>query len=313
MSNIDVLFVDTSEVWLELRHLRYFVALATAQNFTRAAEALHIAQPPLSRQMQQLEDELGVVLINRSARPLALTRAGTFFFEHAVQVLARVDELAQATRRLGAGQRRWIGIGFVPSMLYGDLPGVIHDYMAAHPDLEVVLSELTSVQQVEALQAGRIDIGFGRVAIDTEGLRHTLLEEEPLVAALPAAHRLARSRHVSLRQLSEQTVVLYPAQPRPSFADHVSAQFRVHGCPLVRVYETNGLQTAVGLVAAGIGVSLVPRSVQRLKRDDVVYRPLADSGVVSQMLMSTRSGDPSADLAALCTAVLARCAVAAER
>ncbi|MEY4415589.1 MAG: hypothetical protein RIQ53_2882 [Pseudomonadota bacterium] len=305
VSNIDALSFHTREVSLELRHLRYFVALATTQNFTRAAELLHIAQPPLSRQIQQLEEELGVTLIDRSARPLALTRAGAFFFEHAVQVLARIDELTQATKRLGAGQRRWLGIGFVPSMLYGPLPGVIHDYMAAHPEIEVVLTELTSVQQVEALQAGRIDIAFGRVAIEADGLSNTLIEEEPLVAALPAAHRLARGRKVSLQQLAEHTVVLYPAQPRPSFADHVLAQFRVHGCPAGRIYETNGLQTAVGLVAAGVGVSVVPRSVQRLKRDDVVYRPLSDSGVSAQMLMTTRSGDDSADLMALREAVLA--------
>jgi len=292
---------------LELRHLRYFEALAETLNFTRAAEQLHIAQPPLSRQIQQLEDELGVLLIDRSARPLALTRAGAFFYEQSSQILARVQEVARATQRLGEGRRRWIGVGFVPSMLYGALPKAIQGFMAEHPDIDVTLSELTSVQQAEALQARRIDVGFGRVAIEAEGLVNTLIEEEPLVAVLPAGGELAAQRTLSLAERAAQTGILYPAQPRPSFADQVLAQFRVRGCPATRTFETNGLQTAVGLVAAGIGVSLVPRSVQRLKRDDVVYRPVSDGGVVSPMLMTTRQSDSSADLARLCEAVRQAC------
>ena len=290
---------------MELRHLRYFEALAETLNFTRAAERLHIAQPPLSRQIQQLEEELGVALVDRSSRPLALTRAGAFFYEQSTQILARVQELARATQRLGEGRRRWIGVGFVPSMLYGALPKAIQGFMAAHPDIDVTLSELTSVQQVEALQARRIDVGFGRVAIEAEGLVNTLIEEEPLVAALPSNSDLAAQKMLSLAALAEQTVILYPAQPRPSFADQVLAQFRVRGCPATRTFETNGMQTAIGLVAAGIGVSLVPRSVQRLRRDDVVYRPVSDGGVVSPMLMTTRQSDSSADLARLCEAVRA--------
>ncbi len=288
---------------MELRQLRYFEALATTLNFTRAAERLHIAQPPLSRQIQQLEDELGVVLIDRSARPLKLTRAGAFFYEQAVQILGRVQELKAATHRLGSGQRRWIGVGFVPSMLYGALPTVIHTYMAEHPDVDVRLSELTSVQQADALLAGRIDIGFGRVAIDNAGLVNTLVTEEPMVAVLPIGSPLASQRVVSLQILASQTVVLYPAQPRPSFADQVIGHFRVRGLSIDSTFETNGLQTAIGLVAAGIGVSLVPSSVQRLQRDDIVYRSIDDAGLVSPMLMTTRAKDPSADLATFCELV----------
>lgn len=288
---------------MELRHLRYFEALASTLNFTRAAEKLHIAQPPLSRQIQQLEDELGVTLIDRSSRPIALTRAGAFFYEQSVQILARIDEVNRATQRLGAGKRRWIGVGFVPSMLYGTLPNTIRRFMDEHPEVDVVLSELTSVQQAEALLSGRIDVGFGRVAIETIGLVNTLIEEESLVAVLPVGHALAGQEGLALQSLAEQMVILYPAQPRPSFADQVLAQFRVRGFPITRTFETNGLQTAIGLVAAGIGISLVPRSVQRLKRDDVVYRSISDLGVVSPILMTTRLSDSSPDLASLCQVV----------
>ena len=289
---------------MEIRHLRYFEALASTRNFTRAAELMHIAQPPLSRQIQQLEDELGVSLIDRSSRPLTLTRAGAFFYEQSTQLLERIKEVTAATRRLGAGQRRWLGVGFVPSMLYGSLPNTVRCFMDAHPDVDVVLSELTSVEQVQALQSGRIDIGFGRVVVEAEGLVNTLIQEEPLVAVVPAESELAKHSSLSLQDLSRQTVILYPAQPRPSFADQVLAHFRGRGCPVSRSFDTNGLQTAVGLVAAGMGVSLVPRSVQALKRDDVAYRPLKDEGVMSPMLMTTRSADMSPDLVRLREAVM---------
>lgn len=290
---------------MELRHLRYFEVVASTLNFTRAAEQLHIAQPPLSRSIQQLEEELGVTLIDRSARPIELTRAGAFFYEQCTQILSRIQALAEATQQLGAGRRRWIGVGFVPSMLYGPMPTAIQQFMARHPDTDVVLSELTSVQQAEALQAGRIDVGFGRVAIESEGLVSTLVEEEPLVAVLPDQAEWRRVRSVSLQMLATRTVVVYPAHPRPSFADQVLAQFRAHGMPLPRTYETNGLQTAIGLVAAGVGVSLVPSSVQRLQRNDILYRPIRDGGVITPTLMTTRVGEISADLKALCERVVA--------
>ena len=289
---------------MEIRHLRYFEALASTRNFTRAAELMHIAQPPLSRQIQQLEEELGVMLIDRSSRPLTLTRAGAFFYEQSTQLLERLKEVTAATRRLGAGQRRWLGVGFVPSMLYGNLPNTVRCFMDEHSDVDVVLSELTSVEQVQALQSGRIDIGFGRVVVEAEGLVNTLILEEPLVAVVPAGSELAKQSSLSLQDLSRHTVILYPAQPRPSFADQVLAQFRGRGYPISRSFDTNGLQTAVGLVAAGMGISLVPRSVQALKRDDVAYRPLKDEGVMSPMLMTTRSADLSPDLARLREAVM---------
>ncbi|WP_290868022.1 LysR family transcriptional regulator [Aquabacterium sp.] len=289
---------------MELRHLRYFEALASTLNFTRAAERLHIAQPPLSRQIQQLEEELGVTLIDRSARPIALTRAGAFFFEQSTQILARIEELSRATKRLGHGQRRWVGVGFVPSMLYGALPKTIRGFMVSNPDIDVMLTELTSVQQVEALQAGRIDVGFGRVAIQSDGLVNRLIEEESLVAVVPAGGDLSGYQEVDLKTLSESTVIIYPSQPRPSFADHILAQFRARGCPAARIFETNGLQTAIGMVAAGVGVTLVPQSVKRLQRDDIVYLPLSDLGLTSAVFMITRAIDASPDVAALCDAVV---------
>jgi len=290
---------------IEFRQFRYFEALGNTLNFSRAAERLHMAQPPLSRQIRQLEEELGVVLIDRSVRPLALTHAGTFFLEQSVQMLARVKEVVKATRRVGTGHRRWLGVGFVPSVLYGFLPRAVQQYTFEHPELDVTLSELTSIQQADALRAGRIDIGFGRLRIDAEGIENTVLAEEPLVVVLPAASPLAQRDDVSMADLVNGVLILYPAHPRPSFADHVLSQFRVRGYAMEKTYETNGLQTAIGLVAAGMGATVVAASVQRLQRDDVVYRPFREQGVTTPLIMSTRAGEPSADLARLVDAVLA--------
>lgn len=278
---------------MELRQLRYFEAVASTLNFSRAAERLHIAQPPLSRQIQQLEDELGVSLLDRSSRPLRLTNAGSFFYDQTVQVLARLKEIQAATRRIGAGGTRWMGIGFVPSILYGFLPNVLQRFTNENENLDISLSELTSVQQAEALKAGRIDVGFGRLAIQDEGLQNIVLTEELMVVAIPSGSALCKETTIPLRRLVSEVLVLYPAAPRPSFADQVLHQFSVRGYEVRKTYETNGLQTAIGLVAAGMGVTIVPESVQRLRRDDVTYRPLAEQGLTSPLIMTIRVGDTS--------------------
>lgn len=278
---------------MELRHLRYFDAVATTLSFSRAAERLHIAQPPLSRQIRQLEDEIGAVLFDRSARPLQLTPAGRFFHAQVVQTLARLNEAREATRRIAQGGQGWFGIGFVPSTLYGFLPEVIRRFRAAHPQVEVGLSELTTVNQVAALKAGRIDVGFGRLPLNDPALSSEVVARDPLVAALPARHRLLSSRSLSLARLAEEPLLIYPAQPRPSFADQVLAHFHDRGLQPVVAQEANEMQTAIGLVAAGIGITLVPAPVQALQRADVAYRPLKEQGIDSPVTMNQRAGDQS--------------------
>lgn len=279
---------------MELRHLRYFLAVARELNFGRAAQALHIAQPPLSRAIRQLEDELGAELIDRQARPIRLTPAGQFFQRQAMQTLERLDEVRAATRRIASGRRAWFSIGFVPSSLYGLLPEVIRRFREAHPEVEVGLSEMTTVQQIEALKAGRIDVGFGRLTLDDARVHGEVVTHEPVVAALPSQHRLARQKRLSLARLADEPLLLYPAKPRPSYADQVLAMFEARGLRPTIALEANELQTAIGLVVAGIGLALVPQSVQALHRDGVVYRPLADEGVSSPVIMNCRADDASA-------------------
>lgn len=275
---------------MELRQLRYFRVLAQTLNFTRAAEQLNIAQPPLSRQIQQLEAELGAVLLERS-RPLRLTEAGRFFHEHSSQLLEQLARISEDTRRVSAGQKRWLGIGFAPSTLYGALPDLIRQ-LRGLGDVELGLSELITLQQLEALKTGRIDIGFGRMLFDDPSISQEILRQDPLVAALPAGHPLL-SGPATLEQLAAEPFVLYPGSPRPSYADHVLGIFSAQGLRIRVVQTVNEMQTAIGLVAAGIGITLVPASVQRLHRSDIGYTPLSDSTATSPIVLSYRAGDMS--------------------
>ncbi len=282
---------------MELRHLRYFAAVARELNFSRAAEELHIAQPPLSRQIRQLEDELGAELLDRSSRPLRLTPAGKFLHVQAEKMLDSVAELGAATTRIAHGQLAWFSIGFVPSTLYGPLPKVIRLFREAQPTVQVSLSELTTVQQIEALKAGRIDVGFGRLSFDDKRITGDIISEEAVVAALPASHRLARHKRVALAKLVREPLLLYPAKPRPNYADQVLQMFHSRGLRPTIALEANEMQTAIGLVVAGVGYALVPESVQGLHRVGVVYLPLVDAGVSTPVILNRRAGDDSPLLA----------------
>ncbi len=278
---------------LELRHLRYFVAVAGELSFSRAAERLHIAQPPLSRQIRSLEDELGAVLLDRGSRPLRLTPAGRFFQLQAQQMLDRMAEVQAATQRIAAGQRTWFGLGFVPSTLYGALPEVIRQFRLAQPTVELGLFEMTTVEQFEALKSGRIDVGFGRLNLEDADVISELVRNEPVVAALPVNHRLCRHKSLSLAKLASEPLLLYPAKPRPSYADQVLEMFHSRGLKPAIALETNEVQTAIGLVVAGLGYALVPQSVQALDRAGVIYRPLSDEGLTTPVLMNRRRRDDS--------------------
>ena len=282
---------------MELRHLRYFVAVAEERSFTRAAERLHVAQPPLSRQIQQLEAELGASLIQRGTRPWSLTDAGQLVYEQALQTLEKFDAIPQVLKRFQEAKRSRIGIGFVASTLYGYLPEVIRSYRAARPDVDMNLLELTTFEQAAALKEGRIDVGFGRLPMQDPALRHQLLRNEPIVAAVPVGHRLAESdKPLRLSDLEGETVIVYPKHPRPSYADRVLSLIHAAGVKPLGFMEIKELQGALGLVAAGVGVCPVPASVQRLRRDKVVYRALDEPDATSPVIMSSRFDDKSPEL-----------------
>lgn len=274
---------------MELRHLRYFCIVAEELNLTRAAERLHMAQPPLTRQIKQLESELGTELFRRSSRGLALTPTGQFFHEHALQVLEKVDVTVAATRRMARSKRELFGIGFVPSVFYGQLPLLVRG-LRQKDNVELTLVELTTVQQIQALKAGRIDIGFGRLRIDDPEVEQEVLFEEPMVAALPVGHPLEGSQP-TMAELAEYPLILFPATPRPSLADIVLGMFRRRGLKVHVAQEANEMQTALGLVASDLGITLVPEQVRRLQRDGISYVYLAEKHITTPIICSRRKGE----------------------
>ncbi|MGY0561204.1 LysR substrate-binding domain-containing protein [Luteimonas sp. A277] len=277
---------------MELRQLRYFIAVARARNFTRAAEKLHIAQPPLSRQIQLLEQELGVTLISRT-RPLQLTAAGRLFYEQALQILGRVEQMTAATRRVGKQERSVLSIGFVASTLYGGVPALVRKLRERAPELDIQLLELMSVQQIEALKAGRIDLGFGRVRSNDPAVERTVLREERLVLAVSPDSPLAvSSAPVPLSALSGQDLIVYPSQPRPSFADQVLTLLNDHGALPASVHEVREMQTALGLVAAETGLCVIPYAASR-QRADLHYRLIDEKDATSPVILSHRRNDNS--------------------
>lgn len=294
MSNTELVsFRYPTGMNIEIRHIRYFLAVAEERNFTKAAERLHMAQPPLSRQIQQLEELLETQLIERDSRPLELTETGQFFYEHAVRLLAQAGELVSMTKQLGKIEEKF-SLGFVGSTLFGLLPEVVRRFKAANPGLEVSLHEMTTMEQIQALKDGVIDVGIGRIRREDPKVKRTVLRNEELVVALPMGHKLAHSgSKIKLVDLLQDIVVVFPKTPRPSFADQVLDAFNDRGLKIFRLQEARDLQVALLLVAAGVGVSIVPKSVMGMKRADIVYKLLDEVDLYSPVIMSTRIYDQS--------------------
>lgn len=293
--------MNSHVIWfslMDLRQMRYFVAVATTRNFTRAAEQMHIAQPPLSRQIQQLEDELGVQLIQRNSRPVRLTEAGRLFYEQALQVLHRVDQMKNAARQVGHDQRQSISIGYVASTLYGGLPMLVRMFRKRYPDTDVHLVDLSSIQQINELKSGRIDLGFGRLRTHNTTVARTVLREERLVLAIaPGSPLAADSSSIGLQVVADQRLIVYPKDPRPSYADHVLGLLHDQGIQPAEVHEVRELQAALGLVAAEMGVCIVPTAARL--RTDLVYRLIDDERATSPIILSHRLNDDSWYIAAV--------------
>lgn len=273
---------------MELRHLRYFIAVAEELHFGRAAERLCISQPPLSQQIQQLERELGFALFHRTQRRVELTEAGRLFLEEARETLAHLEKAALAGRRVARGEVGWLGIGFVGTATYEFLPTALSRFRERCPDVELALRELVSAKQAQALRDRRIHVGLARPAIQEEGIVSEVVCREPLMVALPEAHPLAASDHVPIEALAEEPFILFPRHPQPSYADSVLAVCARAGFRPSVVQETAEIHTAIGLVAAGLGVTIVPASVQSAHRQGVAYRLFAEPMPLTELTAAYR-------------------------
>ena len=286
---------------MELRHLRYLVAVAEELSFTRAAVRLHMAQPALSVQIRQLEDELGVALFDRSRRAISLTSAGEAMLAESRRLVASLERSVDLVRRVGAGAVGTIAIGFVPSAANSTLPGLLGRFRAARPDVMVTLREMAPDDLVERLHAGMLDIVFLYLPFSDPLLEQVVVTREPFVAALPADHPLAAAPAVDVRELRDEPFVTPAEHGMPGLHAKVSAICGDAGFVARAVQDDVWLvQTIVALVAAGVGVALVPSSSQADARAGVVYRPLRPAHPAHQVELAAiwRRDDSSPVLAA---------------
>ncbi|MDR7301725.1 LysR family transcriptional regulator [Haloactinomyces albus] len=277
---------------MELRHLRYFVTIAEEQNLTRAAERLHIAQPPLSVQLRKLEADLGVALVHRNARGIQLTEAGRVMLDEARRILHEVEQATRMTREAGSGLVGRLAVGFIPSASNVVLPPILRQFKTEYPDVSLHLQELQPDEIVERLHDRRIDVGFFYLPFDDPSLHMHCVAEDSLMLALPTAHRMAGRTRVNLSSVADEPFIL-PARhgSMPGlYAIVAEACERAGFTPRVVQRDVWLMQTIVGLVAGGIGIAVVPASVQQLPRPGVTFLPLADVSAMAQTAMAWRHG-----------------------
>jgi DNA-binding transcriptional LysR family regulator len=281
---------------MELRHLRYFLAVAEELNFTRAAGRLGISQPPLTQQVKALEAELGVALLDRSAYRIELTDAGRIFAAEAARILGDARSAVQAARRAATGAAGRVRVGFTESASFNSLvTSTLRSFRSEYPGVEISLEEHPSTELIEALRAGRLDAAFVRPPLPLQrGLSLDLLEKEPLVAAVPTGHRLAGRQRVDLGALAAETFILYPRAVRPGLADTVIAACEAAGfTPKVGQYAPQ-LSSTINLVAASLGISIVPESMRCLQARAVTYLPLSGEPLHALLGIAYRRDEGSA-------------------
>src|SRR6478672_6204792 len=281
---------------MELRHLRYFVAVAEELNFGRAAQRLHIAQPPLSRQIRDLEREVGTPLFERGARGVELTHAGRAFLPEVRLTLAQAERAQRTAQRAARGETGRLRVGFVEAATHsGILPDVLSFFRMHLPSIGLSLLEMDSMQQVDALREGRIDIGIvGTVPLDAERwLRAESVFAEPLVLAVPNEHALSGRRRFTLADLATESFVLFPRYAAPTLYDDIVARCRAAGFSPRVTQEAAGWHTMVSLVSAGVGVAFVPQSLARPPQPGVAFRTVRDLSLTHEMTALWRQGEKS--------------------
>ncbi len=259
---------------MELHQLRCFVAAAEELHFGRAARRLNMTQPPLSRQIQLLEHDLNVALFNRNSRNVRLTQAGEAFLIDARRLLSLSTAAAQHARRIAGGQTGRLRIGFTAASAYRFLPLLITALRSRLPDVELVLEEMVSGEQFEALASGQIDAGLLRPPVTQPGVTALLVDAEPLLAALPERHVLAGRTRVSLADLDDQDFVMYAPDGSRYFHDMLVMLFTAANVRPRFVQQLGQIHSMLSLVRAGLGVALVPAAAAVMRYHDVRFRPI---------------------------------------
>lgn len=283
--------------FMELRHLRYFVAVADERSFTRAAEKLGIAQPPLSQQIQSLEKELGdVILFDRKKRPLQLTLAGQAFLEASRSTIANLEQSIRRTQRIHLEELNCLTIGFTSSLANGVLPNILRTFRQHYPEIKLILWEENSVFQIERLRDHQTDVVFVYQNHDlttANDLGMMPLSQEMLVVVLPQNHPLAVQSQISLTDLANEEFIMPRTLVVSGLPEQIADLCEQAGFTPNVVQEATFMVTILGLVAGEVGISILPSSVQNLQRQGVVYRPIQEKTPVNQLIAVWRHADTS--------------------
>lgn len=274
---------------MELRHLRYFVAVANTMSFRQAAKQLEMTQPPLSQQIQQLEKELGFSLFHRHGRTISLTNAGEHFLAEASHILTLVNGAVRRGQQVARGERGQLRLGFVESAAFQLLPLILKRFQQQLPHVKISLISMTSNEQLQALDERQIDVGFCRLA--QEDMKATMRQQvqtiawEPLCVVVPRNHRLAQAKTLTATDLAPEKMILFPQRLGIALFARIAKVFQQAGLPLNIAQEAIQMTTIAGLVAAELGISVLPMSVVNVSRPDVVYIPLSPLAQVPMSLV----------------------------
>lgn len=268
---------------MEFRHLRYFVVLADELHFGRAARRLAISQPPLSLNIQQLESSLGVTLFERNSKGVKLTPAGIAFREAALRLLAETEQAKDIAQQVARGVLSRVRIGFVGSMLFRNMPERLMAFQKQQPRVEIVLTELNSAEQIDALMRGQIDLGFVHTEHVPRDLKKMLYRSEPFVCCVPERHPLAKEKMVTLDVLSEEAFVLFARDASPDYYERILALCAEQGLQPRVKHEVRHWLSVVSLVSKGMGIALVPRALTDSGIAGVCFLPIPQSRFVSNV------------------------------
>lgn len=277
---------------MELRHLRYFLAVAEELHFGRAAARLHVAQPPLSRQIQQLEKELGVELFRRTKKSVQLTDAGRIFQKEAANVLETLERGISKVKRASRGEAGWLTIGSIGAAYYDVLPPVLRKLRQNYPEVKLILQPLVMSEENQLLLEKRIDVSFSRFAKPEKNLVFEIISKEELVVALPPDHRLARRKVLSIHDLKDESFILFPHLPS-DYAEYTLQVFANEGFSPKITQTVKEMYIALGLVAAGIGITLIPSSFKGTQQKEIVYLNLKKPAPAMELIMGYRENETS--------------------
>jgi DNA-binding transcriptional LysR family regulator len=268
---------STKEGAMELRQLRYFLMVAETLHFGRAAEQLHIAQQPLSFQIKQLEDELGVELFKRTTRSVALTEAGEALLTEVRAGLGRIERGVEVAQRIARGEGGKLYIGYTSTTLYSVMPPIVRQFRERFPQVEVVLHELVSPALEQQILSEDVDVGIVlSTGATVPGLVYETIYREPAAVALPKSHALAKLPTIALHELADEPFVMYARSAKRQVFDEVIALCHLAGFSPTIAQEAATESAVIGLVAAGVGVTLVASSLSSVRPDEVAYRQLVD-------------------------------------